>query len=176
VVERLENRAQPQHPQRIGPLADPSVRTVALLRLRVGLGDLLCTVPGFLARMRARRFDLALQVYGENPAANEVTAIGARITSGFQPPRGPRHDPATHLPYPHQVHEIHRYLQLIARLGVPTVGRTDTLEWPLTDADRRGAARLRAAYDLRPGHYGCYASRRNVGKPALAHASRTKTP
>ncbi|MDQ3765380.1 MAG: glycosyltransferase family 9 protein, partial [Actinomycetota bacterium] len=111
-------------------------------------------LPSFLAWMRKRRFDLAVQAYGDNPAANEVTAaIGARITSGFQPTRGPRRDPATHLPYPHQVHEIHRHLQLVAHLGVLTVGMSDALEWPLTDADRRGAARLRAAYDLRPGHY-----------------------
>ena len=77
-------------------------------------------LPGFLARMRARRFDLAPRAYGGNPAANEVTAaIGARITGGFQPTRGPRYDPATHLPYPHQVHEIHRHLQLIAHPGSP---------------------------------------------------------
>src|SRR5215210_4427302 len=108
---------------------DDDPRTVAIVRARTGLGDLLCTVPGlralrrrlpdahvalvtypemgevvdrmgayvdelvafpgwpgiperapdrvaipgFLASMRARRWDLVIQAYGANPAANEVT-------------------------------------------------------------------------------------------------------
>jgi hypothetical protein len=59
---------EPQHPQRIGPLADPSVRTVALLRLRVGLGDLLCTV----LTLRANRPELTI-------------AVGGRAITIFQP-------------------------------------------------------------------------------------------
>ena len=127
-------------------LTDPAVRRVALVRLRVGLGDLLCSLPA-LRRLRAarpdltvtlvtwpetapvvermgdavdellpfpgaddvpdrppgrepdpaswaaftaaaaeRRFDLALQVYGDRPAANRVTAaLGARLVGGFAP-------------------------------------------------------------------------------------------
>jgi ADP-heptose:LPS heptosyltransferase len=38
----------------VRPLADPQVREVAIVRLRVGLGDLLCTVPALRALRRAR--------------------------------------------------------------------------------------------------------------------------
>src|SRR3954454_16878410 len=115
-------------------LCDPAVRTVVLVRLRVGLGDLLCTVPAlralrrarpdlhvavltwremapvvdrfisyvdelvdvpgwpgiadrpprpaeipaFLAAVRDREFDAAVQMYGDRPAANQLTlALGA---------------------------------------------------------------------------------------------------
>jgi ADP-heptose:LPS heptosyltransferase len=67
--------------------------------------------------------------------------------------RGPRRDPATHLPYPQDVHELHRHLRLIAHLGVPTAGACAALQWPLTDADHQAAAQLHAAYGLRPGRY-----------------------
>src|SRR5215217_6854727 len=116
---------------------DDEPRSIAVVRLRTGLGDLLCTVPAlralrgrlpeahvvvitfaemhdvvdrmrpwvdelmafpghpgipersvrwsevprFYASARARRFDLALQMYGANPAANEVSdRLGARRT------------------------------------------------------------------------------------------------
>src|SRR5919199_833332 len=122
---------------------DREPRSIAILRARTGLGDLLCSVPAlralrsrlprahvalitypemapvvarqrayvdellafpgwpgiperpvrgdelprFLARCRARRFDLALQMYGARPAANEaLERLGARRTGGFLPP------------------------------------------------------------------------------------------
>ncbi|CAA9221094.1 MAG: glycosyl transferase, family 9 [uncultured Corynebacteriales bacterium] len=187
-------------------LRDPDVRTVLLVRLRVGLGDLLCGVPalralraarpdlhvalltwaemepvvarfgayvdelvpfpgwpgiperpprdpaGFLAAVRARRFDAALQVYGDRPAANEVTeAVGARRVGGFHDPARHPADPATHLPYPASMHEVHRHLSLFQHLGVPPAG--EDLEFPVTAADRAEAAPLaRGRYAvLHPG-------------------------
>ncbi|GGL99592.1 glycosyltransferase family 9 protein [Nakamurella endophytica] len=170
------------------PLADPAVRTVALVRLRTGLGDLLASVPALRAlrtarpdlavtlvtygemapvvarsaayvdellafpghpdiperpapaaaevdrwfdQVRARRFDVAVQMYGALPAANEVTAaLGARITAGFLTPGAAAGDLTTHLPYPFRAHEVDRHLRLLEFLGVPPAGRH--LEFPLT--------------------------------------------
>lgn len=186
-------------------LRDPGVRGVVLVRLRVGLGDLLCTVPAlralrrarpdlhvalltwkemapvvarypayvdelvdfpgwdgiperpprpagaFLADMRARRFDLALQMYGDRPAANEVTeALGARRTGGFAA-TGVDADPATHLPYPGSMHEVHRHLSMLQHLGVPPAG--EDLEFPVTAADEAEAARVLADARTEPGGY-----------------------
>ena len=183
----------------LDPSAPDRLRSVLLVRLRVGLGDVLCTVPalralraahpglhvalatwpemaGVLARypsyvdelvpfpgvagipertpdgsyeqwcaeQRARGWDLALQVYGDNPVANDVTAaVGARLTGGFAPARGPALDPALHLPYPHARHEADRHLRLLEHLGLPA-GASRALEWPVLPED---------AYDVPGGNY-----------------------
>ncbi|MBE2317667.1 glycosyltransferase family 9 protein [Solirubrobacter sp. CPCC 204708] len=175
-----------------------TVESVAILRARTGLGDLLCGVPGlralrarlphahitlityaemapvvermrtyvdellpfpgwpgiperpvdeqalpaYLADARARRFDLALQAYGANPAANEATAaLGARRTGGFFITGTIEPDLAVHLPYPEHRHEIDRHLDLMAHLGAPPAGRA--LEFPLTPEDEASAAAVK---------------------------------
>ena len=186
------------------PLINSSIRTVLLVRLRVGLGDLLCTVPavralraarpdlhvalatwpemaGVVGRMApwvdelvpfpgapgiperppdgtfgqwaqamtARRWDLALQVYGDNPAAGEVTAAtGARLVGGFAATGSTGLDPALHVPYPHALHEVERHLRLLEHLGLPP-GASRALEWPLTPDEQAEAAAL----GLAPGSY-----------------------
>jgi len=104
-------------------------------------------IPGFLEAMRARRFDLAIQAYGANPAANEVTRmLGARRTAGFLVPGTGPEDLETHLPYPHHLHEIDRHLALMTLLGAPPAGRD--LIFPVADADEDEAAVLRARAGL----------------------------
>ena len=181
---------------------------MAIVRLRTGLGDLLCGVPAlralrtrlpaahvslvtfaemapvvarqrpwvdalmpfpgypgiperaaardriddFFARARSRRFDLAIQMYGARPEANEVTErLGARRTAGFFAPGRPQADLASHLPYPKHLHEVHRHLALLEHLGAEPQG--DWLEFPIRRADERAAAALRARAGLGGGRY-----------------------
>ncbi|MFW3168583.1 glycosyltransferase family 9 protein [Geodermatophilus sp. CPCC 206100] len=196
------------------PLADPAVRRVALVRLRVGLGDLLCSAPAlhrlraarpdlritmvtwpelaplverlggvddllpfagadgvpdrppgraadpagwapFVAAAVVRRFDLALQVYGDRPAANRVTAaLGARLVGGFAPtgwtvPEGAE---GLHLRYPVDRHEAERHLRLFEHLGVPPAGPPE-LAFPLTADDEAGHAATLERWGLVPGRY-----------------------
>jgi ADP-heptose:LPS heptosyltransferase len=193
------------------PLTDPSVRRVALVRLRVGLGDLLCSAPafrrlrefrpdlqitlvtwpemapvvarfagsvdellafpgadgiperspdpagwpGFVAAAAGRRFDLALQVYGDRPAANRVTsALGARLVGGFAP-TGWEPPPAAaglHLRYPVQLHEAERHLRLLEHLGLPP-GPPPAMHFPITADDEAEHTGTSTRVGLVPGRY-----------------------
>jgi ADP-heptose:LPS heptosyltransferase len=192
------------------PLADPAVRRVALVRLRVGLGDLLCSLPAvrrlrqarpdlhltmvtwpemagavariggvdellpfpgadgipdrppdpagwepFLAAARGRRFDLALQVYGDRPAANRVAAsLGAPLVGGFAPTGWdpPADARRLHLRYPLHLHEAERHLRLLEHLGLPAGGPPE-LDFPVTADDEAEHARTLARHGLSAGRY-----------------------
>jgi ADP-heptose:LPS heptosyltransferase len=98
----------------------------------------------FLAEHRGR-FDLALQLHGSGAAsASFVEALGAARSAGFAPsPRG-----EGWLPPADDLHEVRRWLRLLAHLGIPARG--EHLELPLTAGDEREAAALRPA-----GPYAC---------------------
>jgi ADP-heptose:LPS heptosyltransferase len=192
-------------------LTDPGIRTVAIVRLRVGLGDLICSLPawralrrarpdlritvitwkemkplldrmhqyvdellpfpghagiperppqpanwpGFLRAARERGFDLAIQAYGDRVAANDVTGLlGARHIGGFAAADWtPHRDPAAHLSYPRDTHEVHRHLRLVAHLGLPLPPHADALEFPLTRRDAREFECLAASVPLPTGRY-----------------------
>src|SRR3712207_1406214 len=196
------------------PLLDPDIRRIALVRLRAGLGDLLCSAPAlrelaafrpdlevtlitwpemaavvrrlgnvhellpfpgfdgipdrvpdpetwpaaweeFTRAARERGFDLALQAYGDNPAANRVTAaLGARRVGGFAPTGWhPARDPELHLRYPVTEHEVRRHLLLLERLGLPLHEGSERMELPVTaDEEPAHAVRLREL-GLVPGGY-----------------------
>jgi len=196
------------------PLRDPDIRRVALVRLRVGLGDLLCSAPAlrelaafrpdvevtlitwpemagvverlghvhellpfpgapgipervpdpatwpaaweaFTAAAAERRFDLALQAYGDNPAANRVAAaLGARRAGGFAPTGWePDRDPGLHLRYPVTEHEVRRHLLLLERLGLPLGPDSGRMEFPVTAEEERAHHARLAAQGLREGEY-----------------------
>jgi ADP-heptose:LPS heptosyltransferase len=191
-------------------LDDPNIQTIAIVRLRVGLGDMLASgpalralrlhrpdahialisweeirpivarmdayvdeligfpgypgiperrpqlteIPAFFRSMRRRRFDLALQMYGSLPAANDVTsAIGSRVVGGFYSPGAVEADPSTHLPYPVGAIEIDRHLLLMDFLGASPAGRS--MEFPLRHSDIEERDALLSSHGLSPYGYIC---------------------
>ncbi len=94
-------------------------------------------VPGFLAGMQARQFDLAIQLHGTGTLTNEIVALfGARSSAGFHPSGVVPPDPARYLPWVEAEPEVRRWLRLVEHLGSPSVG--EHLELPLAaDADRQ---------------------------------------
>jgi ADP-heptose:LPS heptosyltransferase len=94
-------------------------------------------VDRFFARMRAERFDLAVQLQGGGRHSNPfVCRLGARVTAGSRAPDAPALDRT--VPYTGHQHEIHRFLEVVSQVGAAPV----TLEPRLavTDADRAEAA------------------------------------
>ena len=109
-------------------------------------------LPGFYMDMRARRFDMALQLHGSGEYSNNVTrAFGARALAGYGDSK--RAGREQFHPYPDGGAEPLRLLDLVALLGVPADG--DHLEFPITDADECELAASGLAADLTPGEYVC---------------------
>jgi ADP-heptose:LPS heptosyltransferase len=105
-----------------------------------GLPEVACDVrrlPGFLADMQSRRFDLAVQLQGSGGIVNPLVAsFGARHCAGFADARAwvPPEDAGLFAPWPDTGHEIERLLALTDHLGLPRQGLA--LEFPITEADR----------------------------------------
>jgi len=111
-------------------------------------------IPSFLGDMQARRFEMALQMHGNGRCSNALVALfGAASTSGFVLPGEYCPSPERFLLYPEGVSEVHRHLQLIESLGIPSLG--DELEIPLTPEDRQVCDVIRSANGLVPGTYAC---------------------
>ena len=98
-----------------------------------------------LAEAQSRKFDVAIQLHGSGEISNRIVALlGAGRTAGFG-------TGLHHMRWPDSQPEIHRYLSLMAFLGVPLQGTH--LELPLLDEDRASWERLTKTHRLPPGSY-----------------------
>ncbi len=97
-------------------------------------------VAAFIGAMRARRFDLAIQLHGSGMVTNGLIALlGARQTAGFHPPGSPRPGPGF-LEWHEGSHEVLQLLRLPAHLGFPETH--PRLEFPRRHGDREEFERL----------------------------------
>jgi ADP-heptose:LPS heptosyltransferase len=111
-------------------------------------------LPGFFADMRARRFDLAVQLHGSGEHTNAIVAeFKAARTVGFRPNDRAASASRDFLDYPDEGHEIRRMLRLLEFVGVPAQG--EELEFPLYDDDYQELRALAPAHTLEPGSYVC---------------------
>ena len=91
-------------------------------------------LPGFLAGVHSRQFDLALQMHGSGITSNPFTVmLGARLNAGFYLPGQYCPDPQRFLAYPSDEPEPRRHLRLMEFLGLPLQG--EHMEFPLRESD-----------------------------------------
>lgn len=110
-------------------------------------------VPVFYSSMRARHFDLALQMHGSGQVSNTIVqAFGARSVAGFGA-AGAGAGENCFFPYPALGAEPLRLLQLTELLGAPPIG--NHLEFPITLEDERELEASGVARGLAPGSYFC---------------------
>lgn len=117
-------------------------------------GHDVAALPGFLADMQARGWDLAIQLHGSGELTNPLLALlGARHMAGFHGERAwvPPKDAANFRPWPLLGHEAQRLLSLCRGLGLPS--EDDLLEFPVRPEDE---AALRVQWPERD-HVGPYA-------------------
>jgi ADP-heptose:LPS heptosyltransferase len=94
-------------------------------------------VEAFCAALRARRFDLAVQLHGGGGNANPLLLrFGARVTAGSRAPGAAPLDRT--VPWTDFQHDVLRYLEVVALVGAEPVHLRPTLA--VTDADRAEAA------------------------------------
>jgi ADP-heptose:LPS heptosyltransferase len=104
-----------------------------------GLPERACdpaALPRFFEAVRARGYDLAIQMHGSGEIMNRVVQrMGARHSAGFYRPGRVCPDPERFVQWRDAEHEVLRYLRLVERLGAVSQGTA--LEFPLAEADRR---------------------------------------
>lgn len=87
----------------------------------------------FCDSIRARKFDLLLQMQGNGNIVNPlVETLNARVTGGFCRMSKYCPNPHTYIEYPDDEHEINRHLLLMEHLGIPPRGTY--LEFPFTSS------------------------------------------
>jgi ADP-heptose:LPS heptosyltransferase len=110
-------------------------------------------VDRFFARMRAERFDVAVQLQGGGRHSNPFARrLGARVTAGSRTPDAPPLDRT--VPYARGQHEILRFLEVAALVGAAPVTMEPRVQ--VTAADRAEAAAVLSGDDrplvvLHPG-------------------------
>jgi ADP-heptose:LPS heptosyltransferase len=102
-----------------------------------GLAEQACDrarLPPFFEEVKARKYDLAIQLHGSGEIMNPLVAMmGARRSAGFYRDGRFCPDPERYIEWRDGEHEVLRYLRLMSRLGIPSQG--SGLEFPLTDED-----------------------------------------
>lgn len=92
-------------------------------------------VPGFYARAQARRFHLALQMHGSGRYSNPAALLlGARRAAGLYTPGEWKPSGGAFAPFRGDEPERRRCLRVLHAAGIP--GEDESLEFPLTEADR----------------------------------------
>ena len=108
----------------------------------------------FIAEAQAREFDLAVQMHGDGRHSNDlIRMLGARHTAGFFLRGAPCPDERRYMPYPDELPEPRKWLELARFLGAEPQG--EYLEFLLLAEDRLEFEHLSAEADLREGEYAC---------------------
>jgi ADP-heptose:LPS heptosyltransferase len=106
-------------------------------------------LPAFFSQMRARRFDLAIQLHGSGGIANDLLfQFGANAYAGFVQPTEPKRR-GCFIDWPDDLAEADRYLALTSTLGAPSTGRQ--LTFPLDSRDQDEYSALARRHGVEAG-------------------------
>jgi ADP-heptose:LPS heptosyltransferase len=110
-------------------------------------------VAAFHETVRARRFDLALQLHGSGQTSNPIVhEFGARTMAGYKVGAA-ADETGCFLEYQESGHETMRLLRLVEFLGAPAQG--SHLEFPLTAQDEDELRASGVGAELEAGTYFC---------------------
>lgn len=110
----------------------------------------------FLKKISAYEFDLLIQMHGRGEISNGITSLfNSRHTAGFYSPNEEETCPGkkTYIPYPHDLHETNKQLELVKHLGIPA-DRVE-LEFKISPRDLQNLAKIARANKLHSQKYVC---------------------
>jgi ADP-heptose:LPS heptosyltransferase len=108
----------------------------------------------FLIKMKMERFDLVIQMHGNGSVVNPfMKLLGSKKIAGFYEKNRYCPDEKSFLPYPENISEVERHLELMKYLGVPDAG-TD-LEFPIFKEEQREFSKLCKDTGIVPKKYIC---------------------
>lgn len=111
-------------------------------------------VPAFHDAVRARQFDLAVQMHGSGQISNTIVKeFGAKAVAGCVAGYTRGVDSERFMVYPENGEEPLRLLRFVSFLGAPTAGTH--VEFPITEDDERELNDNGIAAGLAPGSYLC---------------------
>ncbi len=111
-------------------------------------------LPAFYASMRARPFDVAVQLHGNGRLSNQVVRdFDAKAVGGYVSKEAPQLTSPFFLDYPNNGAEPVRLLRVAEFLGAPPTGAG--LEFPLTEDDERELHDSGLNVGLATGSYIC---------------------
>jgi ADP-heptose:LPS heptosyltransferase len=111
-------------------------------------------IPAFYREMRARRFDLAVQLHGSGEISNGIVReFGATTIAGFTPKGNRAPQPGLFVDYPESGPEPLRLLALTDHLGAPSA--TADLEFPITGDDEQELHDAGLSKERMPNDYIC---------------------
>lgn len=108
----------------------------------------------FISKASERKYDLIIQMHGNGSVTNTiVNELRGKMTAGFFERRENAPNERLFMPYPDDVHEVSRHLQLMRFLGVPSQG--DYLEFPVLEDENAQYRELCKEFDLKEKEYVC---------------------
>lgn len=108
----------------------------------------------FLRLANNEHLDLLLQMHGSGSVTNPlVSMLGAKQTRGFCEPGTPWAEGSNFLDYPDDVPEIHRHLELMQYLGIPSAGTH--IEIPVSEHEKAEFYQMARDRHLELGRYIC---------------------
>ena len=108
----------------------------------------------YLKVVHQEKFDLLIQLHGNGCITNTIAAMaGSRQMAGYYLPGNYQPNKELFMPYPDDLPEIKRHLELMQFLGVPSMG--EALEFPVFPEEKMDFKTLCNNYHLQPQEYVC---------------------
>jgi ADP-heptose:LPS heptosyltransferase len=110
------------------------------------------SILDIIKEIQSQQFDLAIQMHGSGTITNPLVQLfNAKQTAGYYLEGNYKPNNDLFFPYPKDTHEIHRWLELVENLDIPSQG--DNLEFSIYEDEKKSYIALTNTHNLKPNTY-----------------------